>query len=76
MHAATAGSAEIADAAADAFEWDRLWAFAPEDLLRLSPADLDAGESSFAFEAGRLLLARHLGLPEPAPAAAASGELP
>ena len=59
--------------AADAFEWDRLWAFPPAELLRLVPADLDAGESSYAFEAGRILLARHLGLPEPV---AAPGDLP
>ncbi|MFC3229381.1 NUDIX hydrolase [Marinibaculum pumilum] len=59
--------------AADAFEWDRLWAFPPAELLRLQPAELEAGASSYAFEAGRILLARHLGLPEPVPA---PGELP
>ncbi|MEQ8349801.1 MAG: NUDIX hydrolase [Sneathiellaceae bacterium] len=52
-----------AGAAADAFEWDRLWAVTPEELLRLSPSDLDAGPSSKAFEAGRQLLAAHLDLP-------------
>lgn len=56
---------EQAGAAADAFEWDRLWAVTPDELLQLSPADLDAGASSFAFDAGRHLLAVHLGLPVP-----------
>lgn len=60
--------------AADAYEWDRLWALAPEALMRLSAQAVGAARTTFAFELGRLLLARHLGLP--APAATAPADLP
>lgn len=55
-----------AGAAEDAYEWDRLWALEPAELMALSAAKAGAGQTSFAFDLGRLLLARHLGLPPPA----------
>jgi len=52
--------------ASDAHEWDRLAAVAPDALMHLVPADLGARCTTFAFDLGRWLLARHLDLPPPA----------
>lgn len=51
--------------AVDAYEWDRLWAYAPQDLMALRADAAGSGGTAFAFELGRLLLARHLGLDPP-----------
>lgn len=58
-----------AGSAADAHEWDRLAALAPPALMALTPAGLGARRSASAFDQGRWLLARHLGLPPPAESA-------
>lgn len=58
-----------AGSAADAGEWDRLAALDPPALMALTPAGLGARRSASAFDQGRWLLARHLGLPPPAASA-------